>query len=118
MVICTKFGNSARDEVGGPGYGCAERFDGQKRGCADNIFYVRWLVQTQNAGNQEGVWCRLSHDAARHFRTVRTAGFSGFGTPKKRNSGAQKLVTQGGFMFFFCFFSLLPAAGGEGGRRG
>lgn len=42
----------------GPGYRCAERFDGHKRGCEGNI----WLVQVQNVGNLEGV----VSDAARH----------------------------------------------------
>lgn len=72
----------------GPGYRCAERFDGQKRGCEGNIFYVQWLVQVRNVGNL-GVWCRLSHDAARHhiYRLVRTAGSFGSGSPKKESLG-------------------------------
>lgn len=51
-----------------------------------------------------GVWCRLSHDAARHhiYRLVRTAGSFGSGSPKKESLGRKSSSGVLYFLFFFC----------------
>lgn len=92
----------------GPGYRCAERFDGQKRGCEGNIFMFDGWFRFK----MWGIWgCGV---AARHhiYRLVRTAGSFGSGSPKKEIWGA-KVSSSGGFCVFVLFFFCAPR-----GRRG